>query len=38
MNARFSGFRYTHEAVGALVLVTVLLFVMALMQAGHIRE
>jgi phospholipid/cholesterol/gamma-HCH transport system substrate-binding protein len=38
MNARFSGFRYTHEAVGALVLVTVLLFVMALLQAGHVRE
>jgi phospholipid/cholesterol/gamma-HCH transport system substrate-binding protein len=38
MNTRFSGFRYTHEAVGALVLVTVLIFVMALMQAGHIRE
>jgi phospholipid/cholesterol/gamma-HCH transport system substrate-binding protein len=38
MNSRFAGFRYTHEAVGALVLVTVLLFVMALMQAGHIRE
>jgi phospholipid/cholesterol/gamma-HCH transport system substrate-binding protein len=38
MNSRFSGFRYTHEAVGALVLVTVLLFVMALMQAGYIRE
>jgi phospholipid/cholesterol/gamma-HCH transport system substrate-binding protein len=38
MNSRFSGFRYTHEAVGALVLVTVLLFVMALMRAGYIRE
>jgi phospholipid/cholesterol/gamma-HCH transport system substrate-binding protein len=38
MNSRFSGFRYTHEAVGALVLVTVLLFVMALMQADHVRE
>jgi phospholipid/cholesterol/gamma-HCH transport system substrate-binding protein len=38
MNSRFSGFRYAHEAVGALVVVTVLLFVMALLQAGHIRE
>jgi phospholipid/cholesterol/gamma-HCH transport system substrate-binding protein len=38
MNTRFAGFRYTHEAVGALVLVTVLIFAMALLQAGHIRE
>jgi phospholipid/cholesterol/gamma-HCH transport system substrate-binding protein len=38
MNSRFAGFRYSYEAVGALVLVTVLLFVMALMQTGHIRE
>jgi phospholipid/cholesterol/gamma-HCH transport system substrate-binding protein len=38
MNSRLSDFRYTHEAVGALVLVAVLLFVMALLQAGHIRE
>jgi phospholipid/cholesterol/gamma-HCH transport system substrate-binding protein len=38
ISTRFSGFRYTHEAVGALVLVTVLIFVMALMKAGHIRE
>jgi phospholipid/cholesterol/gamma-HCH transport system substrate-binding protein len=38
MNTRFSGFRYTHEAVGALVLVTVLIFAMALLQAGRMRE
>ena len=38
MNTRVAGFRYTNEAVGALVLVTVLIFVMALVQAGRIRE
>jgi phospholipid/cholesterol/gamma-HCH transport system substrate-binding protein len=38
MNTRFSGFRYTNEAVGALVLVAILIFVMALVQAGRIRE
>jgi phospholipid/cholesterol/gamma-HCH transport system substrate-binding protein len=37
MNTRFVGFRYTHEAVGALVVVTVLLFVLALMQADRMR-
>ena len=35
---RVAGFRYTNEAVGALVLVTVLIFVLALVQAGRIRE
>jgi phospholipid/cholesterol/gamma-HCH transport system substrate-binding protein len=38
MNTRVAGFRYTNEAVGALVLVTVLIFVMALVQAGRLRE
>lgn len=38
MNTRFAGFRYTHEAVGTLVLGTLLIFVLALMQADHIRE
>jgi phospholipid/cholesterol/gamma-HCH transport system substrate-binding protein len=38
MNTRVVGFRYTNEAVGALVLVTVLLFVMALVQAGRLQE
>jgi phospholipid/cholesterol/gamma-HCH transport system substrate-binding protein len=38
MHTRGTGFRYTNEAVGALVLVTVLIFVLALVQAGHIRE
>jgi phospholipid/cholesterol/gamma-HCH transport system substrate-binding protein len=38
MSTRVAGFRYTNEAVGALVLVTVLIFVMALVQAGRIRE
>src|SRR5262245_33585998 len=38
MRTRGTGFRYTNEAVGALVLVTVLMFVLALVQAGHIRE
>jgi phospholipid/cholesterol/gamma-HCH transport system substrate-binding protein len=38
MSTRVAGFRSTNEAVGALVLVTVLIFVMALVQAGRIRE
>ena len=38
MSTRVAGFRYTNEAVGALVLVTVLIFVLALVQAGRIRE
>jgi phospholipid/cholesterol/gamma-HCH transport system substrate-binding protein len=38
MNTRVVGFRYTNEAVGALVLVAVLLFVIALVQAGRMRE
>jgi phospholipid/cholesterol/gamma-HCH transport system substrate-binding protein len=38
MNTRVVGFRYANEAVGALVLVAVLMFVMALVQAGRIRE
>ena len=38
MHTRGTGFRYTNEAVGALVLVTVLIFVLALVQAGRIRE
>jgi phospholipid/cholesterol/gamma-HCH transport system substrate-binding protein len=38
MSTQVAGFRYTNEAVGALVLVTVLIFVMALVQAGRIRE
>ena len=38
VNTRVTGFRYTNEAVGALVLVAVLMFVMALVQAGRIRE
>jgi phospholipid/cholesterol/gamma-HCH transport system substrate-binding protein len=38
MNTRVAGFRYANEAVGALVLVSVLIFVMALVQAGRIRE
>ena len=38
MNTRVTGFRYTNEAVGGLVLVTVLMFVIALVQAGRIRE
>jgi phospholipid/cholesterol/gamma-HCH transport system substrate-binding protein len=38
MSPRVAGFRYTNEAVGALVLVTVLIFVMALVQAGRLRE
>jgi phospholipid/cholesterol/gamma-HCH transport system substrate-binding protein len=38
MSTRVAGFRYANEAVGALVLVTVLMFVIALVQAGRIRE
>lgn len=38
MNSQVTGFRYTNEAVGALVLVTVLIFVMAVVQGGRIRE
>jgi phospholipid/cholesterol/gamma-HCH transport system substrate-binding protein len=38
MHTRVTGFRYTNEAVGALVLVTVLIFVLALVQAGRLRE
>jgi len=38
MRTQATGFRYTNEAVGALVLVTVLIFVLALVQAGRLRE
>jgi phospholipid/cholesterol/gamma-HCH transport system substrate-binding protein len=38
MHTQRTGFRYTNEAVGALVLATVLIFVLALVQAGRIRE
>jgi phospholipid/cholesterol/gamma-HCH transport system substrate-binding protein len=38
MRTRGTGFRYTNEAVGALVVVTVLIFVLALVQAGRFRE
>ena len=38
MNTRIVGIRYTNEAVGALVLLAVLIFVIALVQAGRIRE
>jgi hypothetical protein len=38
MNTRRPGFRYTNQAVGGVVLVTVLIFVAALVQAGRLRE
>ena len=38
MNTRRPGFRYTNQAVGGLVLVAVLIFVAALVQAGRLRE
>jgi phospholipid/cholesterol/gamma-HCH transport system substrate-binding protein len=38
MDTRRPGFRYTNQAVGGLVLVTVLIFVAALVQAGRLRE
>src|SRR5262249_21040399 len=38
MHTRVTGFRYTNEAVWTLVLVTVLIFVLALVQAGRLRE
>lgn len=38
MNTQHVGFRYTNEVVGALVLVAVLIFVVAVVQGGRIRE
>lgn len=38
MRTRDPGFRYTNEAVGGIVLITVLIFVAALVQAGRLRE
>ncbi|WP_089722092.1 MlaD family protein [Candidatus Entotheonella palauensis] len=38
MNTRRTGFRYTNEAVGGIVLISVLVFVAALVQAGRLRE
>jgi phospholipid/cholesterol/gamma-HCH transport system substrate-binding protein len=38
MNTRRPGFRYTNQAVGGLVLVTVFIFVAVLVQAGRLRE
>jgi hypothetical protein len=38
MNGRKSPFRYTNEAVGALVLLTVIVFIAAVLQSGRLQN